>query len=841
MQKAIAVFLISAATLLLEISLTRLLSVTHWYHFAFLVISTALLGFGASGVLLSACGERLKEHRDDAPALCAALFAASAPAVFFAGNHLTFDEILFSWEIRPIIFFLLFYLLFAIPFFWSGCALGSIMYCEAPQIGGVYASSLYGSAFGCAALFFLFTPFGGVKIVFLCALGGAASAILFNGKSRSWLNAGALTLVIFAITLLLLLPPPFELRFSQFKALSYFLSLPDGSILETRWNMICRTDVASSRFIRIPPAGLSLNFKGDIPRQLALTSDADSPSPITASDGAPGEMAFSRAALASLPYRLRRSGSALIIGVGGGLDLLTARSSGVSRIDAVEANPDVIELLTGRFAAFSGNLFSRPGIRLIQADGRNYLRRGGPRYDTIQIPIMESVAASSAGVRGFSEDYLYTVESFRDCLRRLTPRGILCATRWIKYPPRDSLRLLGLGLTALESEGFSQPHRHLMLIRSWSTTALLMSHGEFSDADILATKEYCDAMGFDPVYFPGITPADANRNNRLHEDLYFTCAAAMIDGERRARFLRDYFFDVSPPTDDRPFFSNFFKVKALPYLLRSMGREWTPFAEWGELVLIALLVQAAVASTLVILIPLMLSRHRYSGSAPVTRTIAVERRGTIPLRLLSYFFLIGLAFIAVEIIFVQKFVLFLGHPAHAMSIVLSSLLLLAGLGSRWTAQSKNRRPLALLCALLAVYACGLSPLLTFAIGLPIVARIAVAVALISAPAFLMGTAFPSGISTAYDLDPALIPWLWAVNGAASVFGAVGAVFVARATGFSAALALSGALYALACLATAGLQGRRKGSVSGVFSVASSDELMQPRIERIMRIAGVSLR
>jgi hypothetical protein len=187
--------------------------------------------------------------------------------------------------------------------------------------------------------------------------------------------------------------------------------------------------------------------------------------------------------------------------------------------------------------------------------------------------------------------------------------------------------------------------------------------------------------------------------------------------------------------------------------------------------------------------------------------------GTRELRLLCYFFLIGLAFITVEIIFVQKFVLFLGHPAHAMSIVLSSLLLWAGLGSRWTERGEHRRPLALLCALLAAYACGLSPLLAIVIGLPILARIAVAVALISAPAFLMGTAFPSGIRAAYDLAPALIPWLWAVNGAASVFGAVGAVCVARATGFSVVLALSGALYALASLATAGLQGRGRASRS----------------------------
>ncbi|MCX6339714.1 MAG: hypothetical protein NTX71_07320 [Candidatus Aureabacteria bacterium] len=813
MQKTIAVFLISAATLLLEISFTRLLSVTHWHHFAFLVISTALLGFGASGVLLSACGERLKKHRNGAPALCAALFAASAPAVFFAGNHLNFNEILFSWEIRPIFSFLLFYLLFAIPFFWSGCALGSIMYLEASQIGSVYAASLYGSAFGCAAIFFLFTPFGGVKIVFLCALGGAASAILFNGKSRSWLTAGALALVIITALLLRLLSPPFELRVSQFKALSYFLSLPDGAILETRWNMISRTDVASSRFIRIPPAGLSLNFKGDIPRQLALTSDADSPSPVTASSGAPGEMAFSRAALAALPYRLQRTGSALIIGAGGGLDVLTARSSGVSLIDAVEINPDVIELLTSRFAAYSGSLFSRPGIRLIQADGRNYLRRVGRRYDAIQIPIMESVAASSAGVRSFSEDYLYTVESFRDCLTRLTPRGILCVARWIKYPPRDSLRLLGLGLTALESGGFPRPHRHLMLIRSWSTTALLMSPGEFTDADILAAKEFCSEMGFDPIYFPGITPADANRNNRLREDLYFIFATGMIDKKSRARFFSDYFFDVSPPTDDRPFFSDFFKVKALPYLWRSMGREWTPFAEWGELVLIALLLQAAVVSALLILMPLMFSGYRHASSPRPSPTAAVRCTGTRELRLLCYFFMIGLAFITVEIIFVQKFVLFLGHPAHAMSIVLSSLLLWAGLGSRWTERGEHRRPLALLCALLAAYACGLSPLLAIVIGLPILARIAVAVALISAPAFLMGTAFPSGIRAAYDLAPALIPWLWAVNGAASVFGAVGAVCVARATGFSVVIALSGALYALASLATAGLQGRGRASRS----------------------------
>jgi len=683
----------------------------------------------------------------------------------------------------------------SIRFFFSGCAIGNAISRHAEKIGSVYASSLYGSSAGCAAIFFLIRPFGGVKVIFLCALMASLAAISFSTISRRWFRWGAFLAILLSGLLLYITPPPFELRISQFKALSSLLSLPDGHILATRWNTICRTDVVSSRFIRIPPAGLSLNFMGEIPRQDAITSDADSPSPITHAI-AGGKIECMRASLPTLPYRLGRTGDVLIIGAGGGLDVLVALSCGATRIDAVEINPDVIDLLKNRFSVCTGRLFSLPGVRLIQAEGREHLRRSAKRYDVIQIPLFDSVAASSAGVHGFSENYLYTVESFRDCLARLTPHGVLCVTRWIKYPPRDSLRLLGMGLTALEREGVTRPGDHLALIRSWSTTALFVSPSPFTAADITTVKKFCDEFSFDPVYFPGITPADSNRYNRLSEDLYFTLASKIIDRGTRTSIYRDYFYDISPPSDDRPFFYHYFKLKALPALWRGMGREWTPFAEWGELILIAVLLQAVIASGLLILLPLTLSR-RYGGGGVGPVSAGLPGAGTG--RLLCYFFLIGLAFISVEITLMQKFTLALGHPSYAMAIILCCLLLFAGLGSRASERIGSRGIFIPLGAMLILYAYGLPAALDLLMALSFSSRIAATILLIFLPGFLMGTAFPLGIRIAHILAPRFIPWLWAANGAASVVGAVGVVFVALYTGFTAILAIAALIYALAAL------------------------------------------
>lgn len=812
MRKSCAVFLFSAATLLLEITFTRVLSVSHWHNFAFLVISTALLGFGVSGVLLAGLGGSLARRTGDIPAVFAALFAVSAPAALFAGDSIGFEEVLFSMEIGQLLLFLLFYLVYGVPFFFAGCAIGSVIWLEAGRIGKIYAANLCGSAVGCFLIFALLPPLGGVKLVFLCGLAGAASALLFAERGGLAIRAGAVMIVAFSLLLLRLLPAPLSLRVSQFKALSYYLALPDGKLLATSWNAISRTDVVASRYIRIPPAGLSLNFTGDIPPQIAITSDADSPSAVTRycagsrqqspARGTPGVRAgrrtpaetgealgFAGAVVQSLPYRLRPGGRALIVGAGGGLDCLTALANGVSRIEALEINPDVIDLVTNRFSSFSCNLFKRRGVTLTRAEGRNFLRHGSRSYNFIQIPLFDSVAASSAGVHGFSENYLYTVEAFRDCLRRLSPDGILCVTRWIKYPPRESLRMLAIGLAALEADGAREPRNNLVLVRSWSTTSLLVSRSPFSTSEIEEIKDFCDEMAFDPVYFPGITASEANTHNVLAGAPYFRLASQLVAGP--AAFFRTYFFDVRPPTDNRPFFYHFLTLKALPRLWRTMGTEWVPFAEWGELVLLAALIQAGLVSTALAVLPLFLpARRRKRREAP-------RADGK---RLLCYFFLLGISFIAIEITLMQKFVLFLGHPTYAMSVILFSLLFFAGVGSAMSERTGRRRTIALLCALMVAYAWGLPLLLDRLIGLPLEGRIAVTILLVAVPAVPMGTAFPLGIRVTRRRSPGLVPWVWAVNGSSSVFGAVATVFVAPYTGFNLVLVIAGALYALAALA-----------------------------------------
>ena len=293
---------------------------------------------------------------------------------------------------------------------------------------------------------------------------------------------------------------------------------------------------------------------------------------------------------------------------------------------------------------------------------------------------------------------------------------------------------------------------------------------------------------FDLAWYLGIKGDDANRYNRFGKPTLYDAAVALL-GPERSTFLADYSFNIWPATDDRPFFFRFFKWGLLPQLAALRGQGGFVFVDTGYLVVVLALLQAVIASTILILLPLAFWRH------------GDERGAAVRLRVAFYFLLIGFAFLFVEIAFIHCFTLFLGHPVTAIAVTLAGFLVSAGLGSGTSKRVATRWPqsaiifaIAAIVSLGVVYAMVLPPLFDHLMGLQLSAKIGVAVSLVAPLGFLMGLPFPLGLGRVSECAPGLVPWAWGINGCASVVAAAMASLLAMHVGFTSVLALALGLY-----------------------------------------------
>ncbi|MCZ6655108.1 MAG: SAM-dependent methyltransferase, partial [Planctomycetota bacterium] len=454
-----------------------------------------------------------------------------------------------------------------------------------------------------------------------------------------------------------------------------------------------------------------------------------------------------------------------------------------------------------RYADFAGRLYDQPGVSVHTAEARGFVARIRTRYDLINVALLDSFAASAAGLYALSESTLYTVEALATYLRRLAPGGILAITRWLKLPPRDNLKMFATAVSALESLDVEAPGRRLAMVRSWNTVTLMVKNGEFTPHDVDLIKEFVEARAFDRAYHPGIAAADTNRNNVLHRPYLYEGAIALL-GPGRQAFLRDYKFHIAPASDDKPYFFRFFKWSLLGELSTLGKAGAVQFVEWGYVILVATLALAAIASLVIIILPLRTLKRGDEADAGEMR----------PARLVVYFLALGLAFLFIEIAFIQRFTLFLGHPLYAVTVVLCAFLVFAGLGSGYAERFADRLSGAAWSALLrspigvavagiivvaGAYLLILPVLFDWLLSLPQPAKVAISIVLIAPLAFCMGMPFPLGLRQVSDRVPDWVPWAWGVNGCASVISAILATLLAIHFGFTLVVALAMALYAVA--------------------------------------------
>lgn len=787
----LGVALLSAATFLLQLALLRLFAVQQFYHFAFMAISLALLGFGASGSLLSVWGRRF------APLPLCLGFGVTTVGAYLTINFLPFDSFSIAWDPKQPFYLALYFLAAAVPFTFSGLLIGGELMAAGARGRShlVYGANLVGSALGSLGSLLALDAFGGVGTVVLAALLGVASGGLFLTREalrRPGGIATALLLVgLVAVGVGVLLRPPELLaqRLSPYKTLSQLLLALDSELVLTEWDEAARVDVVESSTIHSMP-GLSLLSPVGPPPQAGLILDGGTLLPITKLAPEADEAALLADALPiGLAYRLRPEAETLVLSAGTGLDVLLSLAAGAPRVTVVEEQGLVIDTLQGAYRDATGGLYTRNEVEVVESAPRVFARALEPEsFQLVMVALTDPHRPVTSGAYSLTESYLYTVEAFRDYLRALEENGLLVVTRWLQTPPSESARLFGTVAEALAESG-REPETHLAAFRSLRTMTVVASENPLDAEEVATIRDFLQGRGFDAVYYPGIERDELNRYNVLPEPVYHELFMEIL--ERPQEIYESYRFDIRPTTDNRPFFFHFFKWRQTPEILSSLGRTWQPFGGSGFFVLVALLLLVTLAAAVFILGPLLL---RSGLRRSVGR--AEDARSSLPTwRVLVYFACLGLAFLFVEVSLSQRFILVLGQPVTALAVILLGLLLFSGLGSFTVRRWPLPWALGALILVIVLYPLLLPPFSSLALRLPEGGRLLLTVLVLAPLGYFMGLPFAAGLRVVEEHHAALVPWAWAVNGSFSVISAVLAVIIALSAGFSVVLWLGAAAYA----------------------------------------------
>lgn len=828
-ESLVGVFLLSTATLMFEITLTRLFSVAQFYHFAFMIVSLAMLGTGASGTWLSLRSPRWRVG--SAPAWLSLGYGLSAVGAYLVVNEVPFDSFSIAWDWRQAALLGAQYFLLSVPFFCSGASLSLLMVRHTGAIGSLYAANLTGSAAGCALALALPSVVGGEGVIWVSGIvsGLAAVHLVLGSKARDILDEASLPAVALgrranrlcvAVSVLLTLgcaavvwrrPPAFALRLSPYKGLSYALQVPGATLVTSDWNGYSRVDLVQSPSIRSLP-GLSYRYPGSPPPQLGLFVDGDELSPVLqvpAEDvGSAGEGA-ARYLPTSVAYVLRPHADVLVTAPRGGLEAWIALTMGADQVTVAEPN--------GLIAQAVGSLYEcrqdgpACSVLLVAEEPRSYVRRvilsqrkADPQqapaksYDVVVLALTTPYRPIRSGAYSLGEDYRYTVEAFVDTLSVLKPDGLLVVSRWLQLPPSESLRAFALAVEAVERLG-GDPAQQIVGFRGYSMMTLLVRATPFTKADLQAIRRFAATRAFDMVFAPNITASEVNVTNALPSPIYYETFRDLLAAEDREAWYAAYAFDVRPPTDDHPFFGHFFRWSQTRQIVAELGKSWQPFGGAGYFVLLALLALALVMAVLMIGLPAVVATIRNPREVRGTGPCAIRRQQVADL---VYFGLLGIGFMFVEIPLIQRAILFLGHSAYAVTAVLFSLLLFSGVGSFFSARLSRWlvHAIGVLAGLVLLAAAVFPTLSSTLLWLPLGARAGVMVFLLGPVGVFMGIPFPGGLAVfgggAEGVShQALLARAWAANGALSVVASILSALLALAWGFRCVLILGALSYA----------------------------------------------
>lgn len=775
--------LLSAALIAYELALMQLLSAVQWHHYAFLVLSVAMLGFGASGSLFSLLRDRiLAAHRDLLPLLlilCGLLMAlCSVAAAQHAADfdpYLLFTTPSHAWHV------LWTCILLFLPFLPGALAIIIVFAAYPARIGRLYLWNLGGSGVGGLLAILLPWFLQPASVPGVEAALAVVAAIVLTRKPQP----AALLISVAALLFCswLALQPP-ALIFSEYKDVSKTLDLPDARIRAEANSPHGFLQIVSAPALRSAPA-LSLTYTGPIPVRDAVFRNGHMIGMLPPEGKDWGRSLLGRTTQA-LPFAALHPRSVLLLDGGTGEHIPGALRQGVREVTALFPDRRLNTLLRSELSGAGSTMFDDSRVEIVQDDARAFLAKEGGTWDLVVHPVVSSFGGA-AGLHALREDYTLTIEAISAMWDRCSERGAIVVTIWMDHPWRGTLRLPATLAAALEMRGMAV-REHLAAIRSWGTMTFMATKQPMTREQVAAVRALCDSLQFDPVLLPGIRAEERQRYHAIADDAYF----AMLDsicGPARASFSENYPFRVTPVTDDRPFFSQFLTLRSLPVIRDAAGAQAIPAMELGVLAVLVTVAAVTVLSVLLILVPLL----------------PAWRSGVADAWTFTHFASIGLGYMFVEILLLHRFVLYMGNPIYAGAAVISLLLISSGVGSMLTERIAYHRtalsfaPLSV-CLLLVVGAFAVQPIVMATAHLSLALKSLIGALIIVPLGVLMGMPFPLGVTHLHRHAPRRIPWAWAVNGCFSVVSTGVATLAALEFGFSAVTLLAATAYGICTIA-----------------------------------------
>jgi len=797
----IGLFLICLSTLAFELLQTRILSVIYFHHIVYLTVTIALLGFGISGALTSIYNKKLLSNPSKYLTLFSWLFSIS---IILSISIISVSINLFSGQItiRKLIFS---YTVLIIPFIFSGLIISLILMNKSRLIHKVYFIDLASSGLGTALFIGLISPLGGEGLVFFLATTVALAALLFSRiKKENKLIQIPITLYIFLICLgwITLKNSIINIKPENYKWMSLIYDKvihPDAKLEKFKWTSISRIEILAD-----PKNHLAKYWQESSPDSYRMmTVDGDSHTLIHSKENI--RLITEKIQkdednhLTNLVYKLRNNPRVLVIGVGGGYDIICALSYNARNVIGVELNPAICDFNNKVYKNFHGDFFNKNNITIINEEGRSFIRRSQKKFDIIQISAIDTFAALSSGAYVLSENYLYTVEAFKEYIDHLDNNGILSLYRWFfKEKPRETLRLSSLAIETYKNLNILNPEKHVAVISGLDWASSLFKKSEFTMNEIEIIAHYAKKFDWTVLFFPKILPP---AQQKIYEDKYYKEISNQLllndskifnnlfksSSEKKLReFYKSYSYKINPVYDDKPFFFEYNKLRTKKIISHQGYIEFLR-GNISNFTLYTLLFETVFIIGILIFWPLW--RYKREG-------LRVKKKFSI----IGYFIALGIGFMFIEICLMQKFVLFLGHPIYSISVVLTSMLIFSGIGSYSTGKLAMKTKRTILMSILGIsilgiiYLFALQYIFNVFLRYKIFYRISISIFTLAPLSFFMGMPFPSGLKLVNQLSKNLIPWVWGINGAASVLSSVVAIILALNFGFSTILFLATMIY-----------------------------------------------
>lgn len=790
----VAIFLCSFSSLAYEITLTRIFSISLWYHFAFMIISIAMLGIGASGTLLSLF-PKLKNLSNIG--IYCFLLGVGISLSYLVSNQIPFDPVRLSWDKAQVLSIGLYYIILSIPFFFAGLVIATAFSSMSEKSSLLYGADLLGAGIGSMGILYFMSIQGPDTSVFILSSISLLASFMISGKK---LRAASLILILLNLYILFFQPMFMNLRMSPYKSLQVALKYPGAEHLKTYLSPFSRIDTFKSPAVRFAP-GLSLRYLDILPEQIGFSIDGGEVNAITAT-GDQKLLRFLEYLPSSLPYEIKNRNKSpltppwqrgvggdfdvLILDPKGGLQALIAGHYGSKNIYKIESNPVLVKIIRNELKDFSGGIYTE---NTWSGLGRSWLKPVQEKFDIIDISLMGSVPSGSFGI---SEDYRFTVEAFKEYIGHLKQDGLLSINLFILPPPRIELRLINTLIASMEELDIKDIEKQVAAIRSWGSICILVKRSPFTLHDREVIKEFSKDRRFDLIHYTGIREEETNIYVRMPSNDYSTAFKTLLNHATRTQFIHEYIFDISPASDDKPFFHYYLKLKNIKEIYKIMGEKWQYFIEEGY-ILLAVFIQVLFLSLVLVFLPAFSKR----SNVIVRRSIRPTKQSQ---NLLPYFAFLGIGFMFVEVSLIQKMILPLETPSYAVATVLTSILISSGIGSLLSYRiSVLRSPFitVVLSFLIVAYSILLPTISDFLSPHAIPVKIISIFFILMPVGILMGIPFPTGLKILGKKNGSLIPWAWAINGCLSVLAPILTIMLAMVVGFKAVLWLGAFAYLMA--------------------------------------------